>query len=137
MTDFTEADSIEILLHQQPQNGLIGILREFGIMGVVTYAGGAIMLFVFPLQNDFGKQVLYAVAGSFLLLLATLISYSRIRAQTAKDKAMIEMTQNACNRLAEQLGKNLSDRQVDGITQKIRQLQRDLLGVVFSIPQEK
>lgn len=45
---------------------------------------------------------------------------------------MIEMTQNACNRLAEQLGKNLTDKQFDGITQKIRQLQRDLLVTIFN-----
>jgi len=132
MSDLAEADNIEGLLKSQQQDSLIGVLREFGIMGVVTYVGGAIMLFVFPFQGDFGKQVLYAISGLFLLFLATLISYSRIRAQSMKDKAMIEMTQNACNRLAEQLGKNLPDKQVDGISQKIRQLQGDLMATVFS-----
>lgn len=137
MSDLTEAEGLERFLKNKPHDSLIGVLREFGIMGVVTYVGGAIMLFVFPVQSDFGKQVLYAVSGLFLLLLATLISYSRIKAQSLKDKAMIEMTQNACNRLAEQLGKNLTEKQVDGITQKIRQLQRDLLTTVFGFPQEK
>ena len=41
-------------------------------------------------------------------------------------KAVIEMVQNSCNRLAEQLGKNLPDKQIGGISQKMRQLQRDL-----------
>lgn len=137
MSDITEADNIEGLLKNQQHDSLIGVLREFGIMGVVTYVGGVIMLFVFPFQSDFGKQVLYAISGLFLLLLATLISYSRIRAQSMKDKTMIEMTQNACNRLAEQLGKNLTEKQVDNISQKIRQLQRDLLATVFSYRSEK
>lgn len=137
MSDLTESVNVEGLLKSQHQDNLIGILREFGIMGVVTYAGGAIMLFMFPVQGDFGKQVLYAISGLFLLLLATLISYSRIKAQGIKDKAMIEMTQNVCNRLAEQLGKNLTEKQTEGITQKIRQLQRDMLAIVFSYTQEK
>lgn len=137
MTNFTEADNIENFLKNKPQDNLISVLREFGIMGVVTYVGGAIMLFMFPIQSDYGKQVLYAVSGLFLLFLATLISYSRIKAQSMKDKAMIEMTQNVCNRLAEQLGKNLTEKQVDAITQKIRQLQRDLLVTVFNYRQEK
>ena len=137
MGDLTEADNIEGLLKNQQHDSLIGVLHDFGIMGVVTYVGGVIMLFVFPFQDDFGKQVLYSISGLFLLFLATLISYSRIRAQSMKDKAMIEMTQNACNRLAEQLGKNLPDKQVVGISQKIRQLQRDLMATVFSYRSEK
>lgn len=134
MTDFTEISSIEDLLKNQKKVRLTEVLREFGIMGFIAYIGGVILIFLFPIQSDFGKQVLFSVTGLFLLLLATLISYSRIITQSVKDKAMIEMTQNACNRLAEQLGKGLTERQVNGITQKIRQLQRDLLSVVFHIP---
>jgi len=136
MSNNIEANMIEKFLKNKSHDSLVNILREFGIMGVVTYVGGVIMLFMIPIQNDFRKQVLYAISGLFLLLLATLISYSRIKAQSIKDKAMIEMTQNACNRLAEHLGKNLNKRQVDGITQKIRQLQRDLLTTVFGYTRE-
>lgn len=132
MSDISGGENFGGLLKGQHQYDLVGVLREFGIVGVITYVGGAIMLFMFPVQSDFGKQVLYAISGLFLLFLATLISYSRIRAQSMREKSMIEMTQNACNRLAEQLGKNLTDRQVDGISQKIRQLQRDLLTAIFS-----
>lgn len=114
------------------RDNLIAVLREFGLAGFVAYVGGVIMLFLFPAQSDLNKQILYALSGLILLFLATLISYSRIKAQSLKDKAMIEMAQNVCNRLAEQVGKNLTERQVDGIIQKIRQLQRDLLATVYS-----
>ena len=124
------------MIPQKPNN-LVGVLREFGIMGFVTYVGGAIMLILFPIQADFNKQVLYSVSGLFLLSLATLISYSRIKAQSVREKAIIEMTQNACNRLAEQLGKNLTEKQVDAISQKIRQLQSNLISALFSYPEEK
>lgn len=84
--DFSEEIKPDILMKYQNQNNLISILREFGIMGVVTYVGGAIMLFMFPIQSDFGKQVLYAFSGLFLLLLATLISYSRIKPNVLEKK---------------------------------------------------
>ncbi len=128
---------IEDLLKNQLPNSLIGIFREFGIIGVATYIGGAIMLYFFPAQGDFGKQVLFAVSGISLLFLATFISYSRIKTQREREKSVIEMVQNANNRLAEQIGKGLTDKQIEAIIQKIRQNQRDLLTTIFSQSIEK
>jgi len=42
-----------------------------------------------------------------------------------------------CNRLAEQLGKGLSDKQVFAIIQKIRQTQNDLLKAITGNNNEK
>jgi hypothetical protein len=111
---------------------IIDIFREFGFVGVVTYVGGAIMLYHFPKQDDFNRQVLYAISGLALLTLATFISYFRIKAQREREKSLIEMVQNTGNRLAEQLGKNMTEQQVASIIQKIRQNQRDLFTAIFN-----
>lgn len=128
---------IEDLLKNRLGNGLVDVLREFGIVGVTTYIGGIIMLYHFPKQGAFDKQVLYAISGIALLFLAALISYSRIKAQSAREKALIEMTQNTNNRLAEQLAKGMTNEQVAAIIQKIRQNQRDMLTAIFKQTIEK
>lgn len=120
-----------------PKEILIDIFREFGLLGVVTYLGGVIMLYFFPRQNEFNLQVLYAISGLILLALATIILYIRIKAQREREKTLIEMGQNSCNRLAEQVAKGLPDKQVDTITQKIRQIHRDIFTAVFDHSIEK
>lgn len=132
-----DGTKIEDLLKNQIPNSLVGVLREFGIMGVVTYVGGAIMLFLFPVQNEFNRQLLYAISGLSLLFLASFISYIRIKAQRDREKSLIEMTQNTGNRLAEQLGKNMSNEQVVSITQTIWQNQKDLVTAISNQTQMK
>jgi len=121
-------DLVEV--SDEPKSSLAQILREFGIMGYIAYIGGLILLTFFPFQGELSKQILFSLSGLFLLTLATLITYHRISAQRAREKSLIEMTQNANNRLAEQLGKGLTEKQVEFIGQKIRQNQRDLFATI-------
>ena len=66
-----------------------------------------------------------------------LITYLRIKSQREREKSTTDLAQNSCNRLAEQLGKGLTDRQVDTICQKIRQIQKDTRLTIFDQPIEK
>ncbi|OGC38587.1 hypothetical protein A3K42_01490 [candidate division WWE3 bacterium RBG_13_37_7] len=124
-------------LRNNPKDFLIDIYRDFGVPGVLTYIGGVILLFHFPNQPDSTKQVLYAICGLVLLVLATFISYLRIKSQRDREKSLFDMAQDLCNRLAEQLGKGLNDKQVEGVSQKIRQIQRDTRTTIFDQPIEK
>lgn len=125
---------IEDLLKNRFANGLIDVLREFGIMGVITYVGGFVILVFFPFQENLTRQILFAITGLFLLSLSTFISYFRIKSQRDREKALIEMTQNTGNRLAEQLGsKGLTNEQVVSITQTIWQNQKDLIFAILGI----
>lgn len=115
----------------KPKDTILDIFREFGLLGVITYIGGILLLYYFPKQEEFSEQALYAVSGMCLLSLATLIYNFRIKAQREREKSLIEMVQATCNRLAEQIGKKMPDKQVFGVIQKIRQVQRDLIGEIY------
>ena len=116
----------------QIHQGLIKVLREFGIVGLVTYVGGVVILFGFLQEkNDFNRQILLGIVGLILLIISTFIAYFRIKIQRDREQALIDMTKNIGNRLAEQLGKNMSKEQVETITQKIRQNQRDLIEAIL------
>ncbi len=127
---------IEDSLKNQFSSSLINVLREFGIVGVLTYLGGTVMFYLFVQQGEFNRQVLYGVLGLFLLFLASIISYFRIRVRRDREKFLIEMVEGSCNRLAEQLGK-VSSGKVDGVIQKIRQIQKELIITIFSHSIEK
>lgn len=106
---------------------LIKVFREFGVAGVVTYVGGLVILGGFLFEVNQQRQVLLGVVGVLLLSLSVFIAYFRLKIQRDREQALIDMTKNTGNRLAEQLGKNLSKEQVEAIVQKIRQNQRDLM----------
>lgn len=109
---------------------LIKVLREFGVVGVATYVGGVILLTGFIFEVDFQKQIAYGIVGVLLIGMSIFIAYFRLKIQKDREKALIEMTQNSGNRLAEQLGKNLSKEQVVSITQTIWQNQKDLITAI-------
>jgi hypothetical protein len=106
---------------------LIGVLREFGPVGLVTYVGGLILLGGFFRERELVRQITLGLVGLILLSLSIFISYFRLKIQKDREKALIAMEESTCNRLAEQLGKGLTDKQIFGIIQKIRQTQRDLI----------
>ena len=114
-------------------DSLIRVLREFGIVGVVTYAGGIVILGGFLFEVDQSRQILFSIVGILLLSFSIFIAYFRLKIQRDREQALIDMTKNSCNRLAEQLGKNLTKEQVDTITQKIRQNQRDITSAILGI----
>jgi len=114
------------------QNSLIKVLREFGAVGLITYLGGLVILFGFLREEGFNRQILFGIVGVFLLFLSTTIAYFRIRIQRDREQALIDMAKNVCNRLAEQVAKNLSSEQVTAIIQKIRQIQRDLITTIIN-----
>jgi len=116
---------------------LLKVLKEFGVVGVVTYVGGLILLSGFIWEKDFQRQILLGVIGLILLLFSIFIAYFRLKIQKDREKALIEMEGGICNRLAEQLGKGLSDKQVFAIIQKIRQTQNDLLKAITGNNNEK
>lgn len=116
---------------------LLRVLKEFGIVGVVTYIGGLILLSGFIWEKDFQRQILLGVVGVMLLSLSIFIAYFRLKIQKDREKALIEMEGDTCNRLAEQLGKGLSDKQIFAIIQKIRQTQNDLLKAIIGNNNEK
>ncbi len=127
---------IEKSIRNQFFSSVINLLREFGIVGVLTYLGGLIMFYLFIQQGEFNKQVLYGILGFMLLFLASFISHFRIKVRRDREKFLIEMVKDSCNRLAEQLGK-VPPAQIDGTIQKIRQIQRDLIETIFSHAIEK
>jgi len=111
-------------------DSLIKVLREFGVVGVITYVGGLVILVGFVVEKNFERQVLFGVVGLFLLVLSAFIAYFRLKIQKDRERALIEMTQNTGNRLAEQLGKNMNKEQVVSITQTIWQNQKDLISAI-------
>lgn len=111
-------------------NNLTKVLREFGIVGLVTYVGGLILLTTFIWERNFQRQVLFGVVGVILLSLSIFIAYFRLKIQKDREKALINMAESTCNRLAEQLGKNMTNEAIFGIIQKIRQTQKDLISSI-------
>jgi len=112
-------------------DSIIKVLREFGIVGVVTYTGGVIILGGFLLEGNQQRQLILGLVGLILLSLSIFIAYFRLKIRRDREQALIDMTKNSCNRLAEQLGKNLTKEQVETITQKIRQNQRDITSAIL------
>lgn len=118
-------------------DSLIKVLREFGIAGVVTYVGGLVILGGFMFETNQQRQTLLGVVGILLLSLSIFIAYFRLKIQRDREQALIDMTKNSGNRLAEQLGKNLTKEQTEAIVQKIRQNQRDLTDKILGVNIEK
>ncbi|MDP3988602.1 MAG: hypothetical protein Q8P80_05685 [Candidatus Levybacteria bacterium] len=116
---------------------LVKVLREFGVVGVTTYIGGIILLTGFIWEQNFQRQVMLGIVGIILISLSVFIAYFRLRIQKDREKALIEMAQNTGNRLAEQLGKNLSKEQVVSITQTIWQNQKDLITAIVGKVKDK
>lgn len=122
----------------QLSESLIKVLREFGVVGLVTYVGGLVILLGFLQEGkDFNRQVLFGVVGLLLLFISTFIAYFRLKIQRDREQALIDMTKNSGNRLAEQLGKDLTKEQREAIVQKIRQNQRDLMEKILGTSLEK
>lgn len=120
----------------QLQVSIIKVLREFGVVGLVTYLGGLIILLGFLREQDLTKQIIFGIAGLLLLAIATFIAYFRIETQRDREQALIDMAKNTGNRLAEQLGKNMSNEQVVSITQTIWQNQKDLITTIIQTNSE-
>lgn len=116
---------------------LIKVLREFGIAGVVTYVGGLVILGGFLFETNQQRQIIFGITGVLLLSLSVFIAYFRLKIQRDREQALIDMTKNSGNRLAEQLGKNLTKEQTEAIVQKIRQNQRDLMDKILGILENK
>ncbi|MFH1407506.1 MAG: hypothetical protein ABIG91_00490 [Patescibacteria group bacterium] len=110
---------------------LIKVFREFGVVGVVTFVGGSVILGSFIFESNQQRQLLLGVVGVLLLSLSIFVAYFRLKIQHDREQSLIDMTKNSGNRLAEQLGKNLPKDQVEAILQKIRQIQRDLMDKIL------
>lgn len=118
-------------------SSLIKVLREFGVVGVATYIGGIILLTGFAWERDFQREILLGIVGIALIALSIFIAYFRLKIQKDREKALIEMAESTCNRLAEQLGKNMTDNSIAAIIQKIRQTQKDLIIAIVSKTEDK
>lgn len=116
---------------------IIKVLKEFGIAGVITYAGSLVVLRGFLIETNQNRQIIFGIVGILLLLFSVFIAFFRLKIQRDREQALIDMTKNSNNRLAEQLGKNLSKEQVEIISQKIRQNQRDLMNKILGTSLEK
>lgn len=106
---------------------LIKVMREFGVVGLVTYIGGLILLMGFFFEQNFQRQIILGIVGMLLLLMSIFIIYIRLSIQKEREKSLIKMSESTGNRLAEQLGKKLSEKSIEAIIQKIRQTQKDLM----------
>lgn len=115
----------------QIQASLLKVLKEFGVVGLITYVGGLVILVGFLREQDFNRQALFGSVGVFLLLLSAIIAYFRIRSQRDREQALIDMVKNTGNRLAEQVAKNLTNEQVVSVTQTIWQNQKDLISKII------
>ncbi|MFA4880439.1 MAG: hypothetical protein WC650_02345 [Candidatus Doudnabacteria bacterium] len=114
------------------QSNLVKVLREFGVIGVITYVGGSVIVFGVFNEQNFRKQILFGVLGFFILGLSVVIAYFRIKAQRDREQALIDMVKNIGNRLAEQVAKNLTNEQVVSISQTIWQNQKDLIMAILT-----
>jgi len=110
---------------------LIKVFREFGLLGVITYAAGLISLGNFLWIDNFNKQILFGVIGVTLFALSTFIAYIRMRKQNERERGLIEMVKNSSNRLAERINENVQKEQVSSITQSIWQTQKDLIQEIY------
>lgn len=106
---------------------IVKVLREFGPVGLVTYVGSALLLGGFFFEHDIQRQIVLGIAGLVLLFCSIFIAYFRLKIQKDRERALIQMAESTCNRMAEQLGKSLTNEQVFAIIQKIRQTQMDLI----------
>lgn len=86
---------------------LVGVLREFGIAGLTVYVGGFIV-FVMALfrskpvtPTDLAALIVFLVVGCVFLGVAAYLSRTRTQARTERLRAVIEMTMETNNRLAE------------------------------------
>ena len=68
---------------------LIKVFREFGLLGVITYAAGLISLGNFLWIDNFNKQILFGVIGVTLFALSTFIAYIRMRKQNERETRSI------------------------------------------------
>lgn len=109
---------------------IIKVMKEFGIVGVVTYVGGIILLVEFIREQDLERQKILGIVGVLLLALSIFIAYFRLKIKKDREGALIKMAESTCNRLAEQIGKNLTEKSIETIAQKIRQTQRDLISAI-------
>lgn len=112
-------------------DALIKVLKEFGVIGVITYAAGLISLGNFLWNDKFNEQVLFGVIGVLLFGISGFIASIRIKAQSYREKSLIEMVQNSSNRLAERLNENVQKDQAVSITQTIWQTQKDLIKAIL------
>lgn len=112
-------------------DSLIKVLKEFGVIGVITYAAGLISLGNFLWSDKFNEQILFGVIGVVLFGISGFIAAIRIRAQSYREKSLIEMVQNSSNRLAERLNENVQKDQAVSITQTIWQTQKDLIEAIL------
>ena len=111
-------DKLLANIRQVLGDSLIRVFREFGIVGVVTYVGGIVILSGFLFETNQPRQILLGLIGILLLSFSIFIAYFRLKIQRDREQALIDMTKNSCNRLAEQLGKNLTKEQVVELLRK-------------------
>lgn len=109
-------------------------LREFGVAGTVLIIGGTILLTLFPFVMDIERAKLFGLVGFGLVFLSIINSYIRLLIQKDREKLLMRMVENSCNRLAEQLAKEgMNDHKVDAISQKIRQILIDTTKILYSV----
>lgn len=102
-------------------------LKETGIAGGLTYIAGVISFGALFFNADFDKQILFGTISLILFLLASILTYFRIKMQNDRDKCLIDMVKNSSKELSCKVGSNCSNEQVVSITQSIAQTQKDLI----------
>ena len=113
---------------------ILNSLREFGIAGTAMILGGTILLVWFPFIKNFERARLFGAVGFGLIFISIFNSYLGLLIHKQREKLLITMVENTCNRLAEQLAKkDMTDYRSDGITQKIRQTQEQIIKAVCSV----
>jgi F0F1-type ATP synthase membrane subunit a len=113
---------------------LIRVLKEFGVVGVLTYVAGLISLGnLFFGKTDFETKILFGIIGLVLFILAWILIYFRMKIQKDREQALIEMVTKTNEKLADKVGGNCTNEQIVSITQSIWQTQEDLIETISDI----
>ena len=103
-------------------NLLLQVYIRTGASGLAAIVGGIILLYNFSIERNYELRYLYCISGLLLILAAIIIEYIHLQNQKIREQVLLTTVKEICNRLAEQIAKNLNDHQSDTIAQKIRQI---------------
>ena len=107
---------------------IIIVLKEFGVVGVLTYVAGLISLSnLFFIKRDIESKIIFGVIGLVLFVLSWILAYFRMKIQKDRDEALVKMVSDSNRILANKVGGNCTNEQVIAITQSIWQTQKDLI----------
>ena len=114
-------------------NNLIKVLKEFGVIGVLTYIAGLISLWNLFSQDELKQQILFGAIGLVMFIISSFIAYFRMKLHKERDEYLIKKVMESNSKLAEKINGNFTNEQIVSITQTIWQSQKDLIESILDV----